>query len=81
MTKDLITNRLDISTKEVKKSARDTVVMGGIVGITAALESIIPVVEKLGGMDFGQNTFIYSFIISAVIVPLLNRYLNILRVK
>jgi len=76
-----VTDRFKLSDTEAKKSARDTVVFVGVIGMTAALEAIIPVIENLGSMDFGSNTFIYSTIISAIIVPLLNRFLNIIRVK
>jgi len=76
-----ITKVGQLSVKELKKSARDSVVIAGVIGSTALLEILIPFLEKMANTDFGDNTAIISFVISSMAIPLANRYLNVLRVK
>lgn len=62
-----------LSPKEAERSIRDAVI--------TSVGGLIPVVlEILGATDFGEHT-VYASIILTIITPLLNRALNIWRVK
>ena len=68
-----ITKRGKLSQKEALKSARDVL----LITVAAAVSQLLTLAEQT---DFGEWNLVASIAL-AIVVPLANRWLNIVRIK
>lgn len=66
-----------LSIQELKKSARDTVVVALAPAVVQIVEQLM---RLLANTDFGEYSFAVSVVLAGL-APVINRYLSIIRVK